>query len=87
MLEAIQARPATRAADLAAEFGLEKQPFKQRVVKLKNLGLTISLPTGYQLSPRGAAYLRHRIGGGGRESSKNPGKNSPAGDHTPRRIG
>jgi hypothetical protein len=27
------------------------------VRKLKNLGLTISLETGYQLSPRGAAYL------------------------------
>jgi hypothetical protein len=28
------------------------------VRKLKALGLTISLPIGYQLSPRGEMYLR-----------------------------
>jgi hypothetical protein len=59
-LEAIAARPATRAADLAAGFGRETQPFKIDVRKLKNLGLTISLERGYQLSPRGAAYLKAR---------------------------
>ena len=35
------------------------QPFKLDVRKLKGLGLTISLGTGYRLSPRGEAYLRH----------------------------
>ena len=57
MLRAIAARPATRAADLAAGFGRETQPFKLDVRKLKNLGLTISLEVGYRLSPRGEAYL------------------------------
>jgi hypothetical protein len=57
VLEAIAAQPATRAADLAAGFGRETQPFKLDVRKLKNLGLTISLEKGYRLSPRGEAYL------------------------------
>jgi hypothetical protein len=57
VLRAIAARPAVRAADLAADFGRETQPFKLDVRKLKNLGLTISLEVGYRLSPRGAAYL------------------------------
>jgi hypothetical protein len=57
VLRAIAARPATRAADLAASFGRETQPFKHDVRKLKNLGLTLSLEVGYRLSPRGDAYL------------------------------
>jgi hypothetical protein len=60
VLEVIAARPAVRAADLAAGFGRETQPFKQDVRKLKNLGLTESLDVGYRLSPRGVAY----VGGG-----------------------
>jgi hypothetical protein len=57
VLHTIAARPAVRAADLAAGFGRETQPFKLDVRKLKNLGLTISLEVGYRLSPRGEAYL------------------------------
>ena len=57
VLRAIAARPATRAADLAASLGRETQPFKLDVRKLKNLGLTLSLEVGYRLSPRGEAYL------------------------------
>ena len=53
----IAARPATRAADLAAELGRERVPFKIDVRKLKNLGLTESLEIGYRLSARGRAYL------------------------------
>jgi hypothetical protein len=56
-LRLIQSRPATRAADLAASLGRETAPFKLDVRKLKNLGLTHSLEVGYELSPRGAAYL------------------------------
>ena len=59
-LELIERRPATRAADLAAELGWERQPFKLNVRKLKNLGLTESLAAGYRLSPRGRA-LRDRL--------------------------
>lgn len=58
-LQLIVERPETRAPDLAASVGRETQPFKTDVRKLKNLGLTESLPVGYRISPRGAAYLRH----------------------------
>jgi hypothetical protein len=34
------------------------QPFKARVRRLKELGLTESLDVGYRLSPRGRAWLR-----------------------------
>lgn len=56
-LELIKSRPAVRAPDLAASAGRERDPFKIDVRKLKNLGLTESLPVGYRLSPRGRAYL------------------------------
>lgn len=59
-LAAIAAHPGVRAGDLAAELGRERTPFKVDVRKLKNLGLTLSLEVGYQLSPRGAAYRRAR---------------------------
>jgi hypothetical protein len=60
VLELIDERPETLAADLAASLGREKLPFKRDVRKLKELGLTESLPVGYRLSPRGRAYLRRR---------------------------
>jgi hypothetical protein len=48
-----------RAEDLARSVGREKMPFKLDVRKLKEMGLTESLLTGYRLSPRGEAVLRH----------------------------
>jgi hypothetical protein len=57
-LELIARRPEVRAEDLATSVGREKPPFKLDVRKLKNLGLTESLPVGYRLSPRGQSYLR-----------------------------
>jgi hypothetical protein len=57
-LAAIAARPDVRAPDLAASFGLETLIFKRDVRKLKALGLTLSQPVGYQLSPRGRTYVR-----------------------------
>jgi hypothetical protein len=59
-LAVIAGQPGRRAADLAAWFGRETQPFKTDVRKLKNLGLTESLEVGYRLSPRGEAYLGSR---------------------------
>jgi hypothetical protein len=56
-LRLISARPAVRAADLAAAVGRERDEFKTDVRKLKNLGLTESLEIGYRLSPRGRQYL------------------------------
>jgi hypothetical protein len=58
-LETIAAHPAQRAPELAELFGLETKPFKQRVRRLKELGLTESLPVGYRLSPRGQSYLKY----------------------------
>ena len=57
-LELIRDHPGVRAPDLAELVGRDTQPFKTDVRKLKNLGLTISLRVGYELSPRGTAYLR-----------------------------
>jgi hypothetical protein len=59
-LELIEAHPAVRAADLAESIGSETQPFKRRVRRLKELGLTESLDVGYRLSPRGRAYMERR---------------------------
>jgi hypothetical protein len=58
VLDLIAGNPGTRAPDLAARLGRETLPFKRDVRKLKELGLTESLPVGYRLSPRGEAYLR-----------------------------
>lgn len=57
-LRLVEAYPERRAPDLAAMVGRETAPFKLDVRKLKNLGLTISHRVGYEVSPRGAAYLR-----------------------------
>lgn len=59
-LRLIQDRPAVRAPDLAASVGRETLPFKVDVRKLKNLGLTHSLRVGYELSPRGVAFMAAR---------------------------
>lgn len=56
-LDVIRRRPHTRAPDLAEELGRERDPFKTDVRKLKNLGLTRSFDVGYEVSPRGTAYL------------------------------
>jgi hypothetical protein len=57
VLRLIADRPGVRAPDLAASLGLETLPFKRDVRRLKELGLTHSLPVGYEISPRGRAYL------------------------------
>ena len=56
-LRLIAQRPGTVSTDLAASLGLERHRFKQRVRRLKTLGLTESLEVGYRLSPRGQAFL------------------------------
>lgn len=60
VLRLIADSPGVRAPDLAASLGRETQPFKRDVRKLKELGLTESLETGYRLSPRGRAWLAAR---------------------------
>ncbi len=56
-LHLLDENPRVRAPDLAAGLGLDKPTFKNDVRKLKQLGLTISFSPGYELSPRGKAYL------------------------------
>lgn len=57
LLELLAANPGVRSAELAPQMAREQAAFKRDVRKLKNLGLTISLETGYRLSPRGERLL------------------------------
>lgn len=52
-------RPTWRASQQRRR---DKDSFKLDVRKLENLGLTHSLETGYEVSPRGVAYLRATAG-------------------------
>lgn len=56
-LRLIGERPGVVSTELAALEGLDRPVFKQRVRRLKALGLTESLEVGYRLSPRGQAFL------------------------------
>jgi hypothetical protein len=56
-LRAIEARPGVLAATLARSLGRRRDEFKRDVRKLKNLGLTFSLESGYRLTPKGKALL------------------------------
>ncbi len=57
VLRLILLHPQRRAGDLADLLKREKEDFKADVVKLKRLGLTQSFEVGYELSPRGRAFL------------------------------
>lgn len=56
-LALIERMPRVAASKLAASQGRETAPFKADVVKLKKLGLTQSFEVGYEVSPRGRAYM------------------------------
>lgn len=56
-LRLIERQPKVAASKLARQLGHERDAFKIDVRKLKRLGLTISHDVGYELSPRGKAYL------------------------------
>ena len=58
VLAAIEAQPGVVARTLAERLDCEKGWLKPQVRKLKNLGLTVSLASGYELSPRGRVVLR-----------------------------
>ena len=60
-LRLIAEYPGRRAGDLADMLGRERLDFKRDVRKLKELGLTISLEVGYELSPRGRAFFDARL--------------------------
>lgn len=56
-LQIIADNPGVVSSILAEQLGRHRPDFKLDVRKLKALGLTISLLTGYELSPRGQALL------------------------------
>ncbi len=56
-LRLVANHPGRRAGDLAQMLGRDTRAFKLDVRKLKAFGLTISLETGYRLSPRGEAFM------------------------------
>ena len=67
VLARIEAGPGVAARTLARRLGCERDWLKPQVHKLKNLGLTVSLTVGYELSPRGRVALqRLRAGEDGR---------------------
>ena len=65
VLAAIEEHPGVVSGTLAERLGCERDWLKPQVRKLKNLGLTISLQIGYELSPRGGVVL-NRLRGEGR---------------------
>lgn len=56
-LRLIGKHPRIAASKLAKKLGRETLPFKVDVRKLKKLGLTQSFEVGYEVSPRGRAFL------------------------------
>ncbi len=59
VLRLIEEHPGLRAQELAERAGRDKLPFKADVRRLKSLGLTDSLETGYRISPRGKALMAY----------------------------
>lgn len=59
-LALIEKHPRVAASKLAAKVGRETLPFKADVRRLKKLGLTQSFEVGYEISPRGRAFLAAR---------------------------
>ena len=59
-LALIRKHPRVAASKLAALVGRETMPFKVDVRKLKRLGLTQSFEVGYEISPRGRAFMAAR---------------------------
>ena len=59
VLAAIEVQPGVVSRTLAERLDCERGWLKPQVRKLKNLGLTISLKKGYELSPRGRVVLDH----------------------------
>jgi hypothetical protein len=56
-LQLIASRDGITAGEIAVSIGFEKAALKQKIRKLKELGLTESLLSGYRISPRGRAFL------------------------------
>ena len=63
VLAAVEDQPGVVSRTLSERLGCDRDWLKPQVRKLKNLGLTVSLATGYQLSPRGRVVLNRLRGG------------------------
>ena len=59
VLAAIEAQPGVVSRTLVELLDCDRDWLKPQVRKLKNLGLTVSLTTGYELSPRGRVVMEH----------------------------
>lgn len=59
-LHFVAEHPGMSSARMAEMLGREQSALKRDMRKLKRLGLTISLETGYTLSPKGESYLAAR---------------------------
>ncbi len=59
VLVAVEKHPGVVSRTLAARLDCDRDWLKLQVRKLKSLGLTVSLATGYELSPRGRVVLSH----------------------------
>ena len=57
VLDLLDREPGKYAIEYSTQLGYEKEWFKLNIRKLKNLGLTISLTDGYEISPRGNVVL------------------------------
>lgn len=57
VLRAVAERAGITAREISDQRKVDKPRLKRRMLKLKELGLTESLASGYRISPRGAAYL------------------------------
>ena len=57
VMKLISENPGKSACEIAKDLGVEKLWLKGNIRKLKTLGLTISLSVGYQISPRGKAFI------------------------------
>lgn len=58
VIEIVDSEPGKYAIEYSSKLGYEKEWFKLNIRKLKNLGLTISLTDGYEISPRGKVVLK-----------------------------
>jgi hypothetical protein len=74
-LARIAEQPRVAASKLAASLGRETLDFKADVRKLKKLGLTQSFEVGYEISPRGRAFLEAMPAGPAKKTKK---KRTPA---------
>ncbi len=63
VLKSLLEAPGQTAQWHSLKLNMDKEWLKLNIRKLKNLGLTISLEKGYEISPRGKDVLRRLIHG------------------------